>query len=71
MAISPYFPLFNFSYWCQEYVGNDTVSGLISQLRGSLLSWNGESDSKITNDSWQPTTDIQQTRNLRPRTRKR
>ncbi|XP_014292497.1 ubiquitin carboxyl-terminal hydrolase 3 [Halyomorpha halys] len=60
-----------YCYCCQEYVGNDTVSGLINQLRGALLSWNGESDSKIANDSWQPTTNIQQTRNLRPRTRKR
>ncbi|XP_014262366.1 ubiquitin carboxyl-terminal hydrolase 3-like [Cimex lectularius] len=62
-----------FCYSCNDYILNDTPSGLIRQLREVLLqmgsksppSWPGTCDMISESDS------LQNTRNLRPRTRKR
>lgn len=57
-----------YCYGCGEYVGNDTVSGLINHLRGLLLNLSSPDDGK----SSPPWSDVPlQTRSLRPRSRKR
>lgn len=54
-----------YCYGCEDFVGNDTVSGLIEHLRSIILNWTGLEDEKITS------CPVTHTRNLRPRTRKR